>query len=186
MEPERINDPQEEISLDAAGNVLRGKGGDTTTKRKGGIRGGVFEALPIDENDPLLRQPGAPQKSVEGWVLFVANLSPNVREDDLRDLFNECGAVRGVRVECSTRDCVCAGHALVQYSTYESALQASQKLHGQEFMGQPISVSFAFVVPQPAADDMGPASEEGSVKRQRGQEGASTAADVGPAQPPHE
>ena len=124
-----------------------GRGGDGINLPRPGKRGGAFEALETGS-----AVPGAPAKSVEGWVVFAANLHPEVTEQDLKDLFGDIGTVRKLKRPADTRTCASIGHAFVEFPTYEEAAEAVKNLNGQPFVGDlPVAVSFAFVVPTPEA-----------------------------------
>lgn len=88
-----------------------------------------------------------PIKSVEGWILFVTNLHVEIREDDVRDAFEEHGHVKVIKMNFDRRTGYGKGYALVEYEKQSEAQDAINKLHHTELMGKSIGVHWAFAKP---------------------------------------
>lgn len=115
-----------------------------------GARGGHFDDLQKEQQFA----PGEPAHSAEGWVVFASNLDPDVTEEDIKDFFSTFGKIHVCRYLIDARSCGCLGCAAVEYLSYDSALAAVQKGNGVAFVNdRPISIAFAFVVPQPDEDE---------------------------------
>jgi len=75
--------------------------------------------------------------------LYVGNLSYDVTDAELSQLFGQCGRVTGVKVIKDKTTGKSKGFAFVEMSNDEEAMHAIQRLGGQDLMGRQISVSEA-------------------------------------------
>ncbi|KAK4048669.1 Splicing factor [Microbotryomycetes sp. JL201] len=73
--------------------------------------------------------------------LYVANLARSTKEDDLRALFSQHGALKGVRVPVDEKG-MCKGFAFVEYES-ETSAQAALVLNNHELKKRHISVTIA-------------------------------------------
>ena len=75
--------------------------------------------------------------------IFVGNLSFQITDFDLEDLFKEYGEVASAKVIVDRRTGRSRGFGFVEMSAEDSANKAIEALNGMEVKGRPINVSFA-------------------------------------------
>lgn len=91
-----------------------------------------------------------PQKSINGWIVFVTGVSGDADEDDVLDVFSEYGVVSKLTMNRDRQTGTCKGYALVEYAQYTDAQDAINALHGKAILGNEVGVDWAFVQPTTA------------------------------------
>jgi RNA-binding protein 8A len=111
--------------------------------------GGSKQESSATTGAPLTRGPG-PQKSVNGWIIFVTGVHPDAEEDELVDVFSDYGQVCKLTMNRDRQTGLSKGYALVEFSEYTEAQDAINALHGKQILGNEVGVDWAFVKPTTA------------------------------------
>lgn len=115
-------------------NVRRGEDGEATAerapRRERGGRGGE-------------RSRGGDASTVESARVYVGNLSYDVTEQDLQELFKGIGGVRNVEIIYNRSTHRSKGYGFVEMLHKDEAVRAVEVLHDQHFMGRKLTVSGA-------------------------------------------
>lgn len=108
-----------------------GERGRERSQERGGARGGEQ------------RSRGGDRASVESPRVYVGNLSYDVSESDLQDLFKGIGGVRNVEIVYNRSTHRSKGYGFVEMLHVDEAKRAVEVLHDQPFMGRKLTVSGA-------------------------------------------
>ena len=102
------------------------------------------ERPPRKERTPRGDKPrGGDPKSVESTRVYVGNLSYDVTEQDLQELFKGVGGVRNVEIVYNRSTHRSKGYGFVEMLRMDDAIRSVEVLHDQPFMGRKMTVSGA-------------------------------------------
>jgi len=105
------------------------------------------------------RPRGGDPKSVESTRVYVGNLSYDVTEQDLQELFKGVGAVRNVEIVYNRSTHRSKGYGFVEMLRMDEAIRSVEVLHDQHFMGRKMTVSGAKSKGQDEREDQEPQRE---------------------------
>ncbi len=113
------------------------------------------ERAPRDNDRPR----GGDPKSVGSARVYVGNLSYDVSEQDLQELFKGIGGVRNVEIVYNRSTHRSKGYGFVEMLRMDEAVRCVEVLHDQPFMGRKLTVSGAKSKGQDEREDSEPQRE---------------------------
>lgn len=125
--------------------------GDREERSRGGNRSGD-------------RPRGGDPKSVESTRVYVGNLSYDVTEQDLQELFKGIGGVRNIEIVYNRSTHRSKGYGFVEMLRLDDAVRCVEVLHDQPFMGRKMTVSGAKSKGQDEREDLESRNEPESVR----------------------
>lgn len=87
------------------------------------------------------RQNNGPANTAESQNIIVRNLPFSVDEDSLRDAFNDCGEIKGVRI-MKNEEGRSKGFGFVDFQSVDAAKRAVKK-SGLDIQGREVNVEFS-------------------------------------------
>ncbi len=79
--------------------------------------------------------------------LFIGNLVPSTKEQELENLFSEFGRVRSIKLVTDVFSGQCKGFGFIEMEGHE-ARAAIAGLNGKDFNGKQIKVNFEVIKPK--------------------------------------
>jgi len=146
------------MAIDETGGSLRKKGRGFKSRTAGESKDVEETYDRLDTKDASESQRAA--RSVEGWIVMVANVHEEATEEELNDKFADFGEIKNLHLNLDRRTGYVKGYALVEYETHREAKAAIDGLNGTDILGQIVSCDFAFVRP-PAGGGGKPGRRDG-------------------------
>lgn len=133
-------------------NARKGEGDERPQREK------KPEGQPKKERSPRNgeRPRGGDPKSVGSNRVYVGNLSYDVTEQDLQELFKGIGGVKNVEIVYNRSTHRSKGYGFVEMLRMDEAIRSVEVLHDQHFMGRKMTVSGAKSKGQDERDDTEP------------------------------
>ena len=135
------NAPRDDAPRDEFGRRVRGRG---AVSQSSTVLVGEGAAASRYESFGSKNSGRGPAQSAQGWVVIVTGVHEEATEDDLQDRFGEYGRIRNVHLNLDRRTGFVKGYALIVYSSQQEAQGAIDEMDGVRFMGQQVTVDFAF------------------------------------------
>jgi len=95
--------------------------------------------------DTLKGEGPGPQRSIDGWTIFITGINEEVIEDDMSEKLQEYGKLLNIHLNLDRRTGYLKGYCVAQYETKEEAEAAIEGLDGQEFVEKILHADWAFL-----------------------------------------
>lgn len=102
-------------------------------------------AAPAAAAAAVKAEDGQPDRSKEGWIIFVTGVHNEAQEEDVRDMFADYGEVTNINVNLDRKSGFVKGYAIIEYAEKEEAQAAIDGANGTDLLGQTVAVGWAFV-----------------------------------------
>ncbi|KAI1916806.1 hypothetical protein LOZ58_006683 [Ophidiomyces ophidiicola] len=130
---------------------------ETAQKAVNLMHGQIFEgrrlAVNFAQNDEPVSRSRDSQTKRPTRTLFIGNMSFEMTDRDLHELFKDIENVIDVRVAVDRRTGQARGFAHAEFVDAESAEKAFAILHGQSPYGRPLRLDYSFSTPRSRAQD---------------------------------
>jgi len=134
------NGEGDDASMDDTKKQKKGRGfTEQGTDNRYELNTGEFDSL-IEEDQSKSHA----LKSIEGWIVFVTNIHEEAQEDDIYEVFAECGEVKQIHLNLDRRTGYVKGYALIEYEKFKEAQKAIDTLNATQILERTISVDWAF------------------------------------------
>lgn len=136
--------PKESAKAAPKSNTRNARSGDAESRQPREKRPEGDSRPPRKERTPRGDKPrGGDPSSVESNRVYVGNLSYDVTEQDLQELFKGIGGVRNVEIVYNRSTHRSKGYGFVEMLRRDDAVRSVEVLNDQPFMGRKMTVSGA-------------------------------------------
>ncbi|CDW58247.1 RRM 1 domain containing protein [Trichuris trichiura] len=89
-----------------------------------------------------------PCPSVDGWLIFVRNLSEEITEQDLKDRFIDYGRIKNINLHINRMTGYPMGTAIIEYEKFKEASDAISAVNGKTWINSKLEVGWCFMKPE--------------------------------------
>ncbi len=132
------------LTRDAIRQIAQMKVSEKTEKTEKSQNNGAEKQIKQEKPEQSVQSAAPGEPSAEpSSILHVSNLSIDVTEDNLRELFGEIGAVQSVRIVMDKYRGMSKGYGFVDMGEPDAARQAIEKINGKEIKGRTVQLAYA-------------------------------------------